>query len=131
MPCQDDLSSHSSHTAKDRFPANFEPDTRFFCQALTEHNRDRLEAGLRMQDFSELSDAERHDVIDRAQKIKLRARMNVIVPWKLPPPEPPPAPKALAPVVVMPKQPEHVGAVGLIMLLAGVFILVVFLATLR
>jgi hypothetical protein len=69
MPCRNDSAL---------FPANFEVDTPFLSQALAEHNADRVGDGLPVADFLQLSGAERHDVLWRAQKIKSAARYTPI-----------------------------------------------------
>jgi ribosome-binding ATPase YchF (GTP1/OBG family) len=71
MPCHDT----STFPA---FPPDIELDTLHFHQALSEHNLARSEADLPVANFLELSAAERHDVLDRAQKIKAAQRYNAI-----------------------------------------------------
>jgi hypothetical protein len=71
MPCRNDVVVHS-------FPADFGVDTHYFSQALAEHNADRADAGLSVADFFSLSEAERHDVLWRAQKLKSAARYTPI-----------------------------------------------------
>jgi hypothetical protein len=71
MPCHDVRSIPS-------FPADFPLDTPYLHQALAEHNALRVDAGLPIQDYIELSIAERHDVLSRANKIKLASRYNSI-----------------------------------------------------
>ena len=62
MPC------HESSSLS--FPADFPLDTPHLHQALAVHNVERTNAGLPIRNFLELSVAERHDVLDRAEKIK-------------------------------------------------------------
>jgi hypothetical protein len=73
MPCRND-----SKVVLHSFPPNFEHDTPFLSQALAEHNADRVGDGLSVADYSSLSDAERHDVILRAQRLKSAARYSPI-----------------------------------------------------
>jgi hypothetical protein len=61
------------------FPADFEPDTAYFHQALAEHNYERVSAGLDTKGYFDLSAAERRDVLERAQKIKLAARAKTVL----------------------------------------------------
>lgn len=68
MPCQD----------RQLFSSNFQVDTPYLSQALAEHNADRVESGLPVADYLQLSEAERHDVLGRAQKIKSAARYTPI-----------------------------------------------------
>jgi hypothetical protein len=73
MPCRNDL-----NVVVHSFPANFEVDTHYFSQALAEHNVDRVNAGLPEAEYLSLSEAEHHDVLWRAQKIKSAARSSSI-----------------------------------------------------
>lgn len=69
MPC------HESYLS---FPADFPLDTPHLHQALAVHNFERIEAGLPIKNFLELSAAERHDVLDRAEKIKAARQYDPI-----------------------------------------------------
>jgi len=69
MPCRNDSAL---------FPANFELDTPYLSEALAEHNADRVQDGLPVAEFLELSGAEQHDVLWRAQKLKSAARYTPI-----------------------------------------------------
>jgi hypothetical protein len=61
------------------FPADFESDTRYFHQALAEHNYLRVDCGLPTKTFPELSRAEQTDVLGCAQTIKLESRARAEV----------------------------------------------------
>ena len=76
MPCQD----------RQLFPSDFQVDTPYLSQALAEHNADRVGDGLPVANFLELSEAERHDVLWRAQKLKNAARYTPIQASPLAPP---------------------------------------------
>lgn len=73
MPCRND-----SKAVFHSFPSNFELDTPYLSQALAEHNADRIQDGLSVADYFSLSEAERHDVLWRAQKLKSAARYSPI-----------------------------------------------------
>ena len=64
MPCRHDSSTFPA------FSPNFKPDTLHLHQALAEYNYARVAAGLPTQNFADLSRAETHDVLERAQEIK-------------------------------------------------------------
>jgi hypothetical protein len=72
MPCRDSAKFPAI------FPANFEPDTLYLHQALAEYNYALVAAGLSTQNYFQLSDADRHAVIARANEIKFASRAKVI-----------------------------------------------------
>lgn len=63
-----------THDFPPAFPEDFKADTSYFYQAVEEHNNERIACGLRAQAYSRLSVAEQHDVLFRANKIKLAAQ---------------------------------------------------------
>jgi hypothetical protein len=79
MPCHDSQNSSSEFPS---FPSNFELDTPHIHQAIAEHNYKRVEQGLPTQNYFQLSDVDRHQILDRSNKIKFGSRLRVI-PLKL------------------------------------------------
>jgi hypothetical protein len=75
MPCHQEDGTTSGFPL---YPADRERDTAHFCQALAEHNYERVAAGLPTQNYFQLREDERQDVNDRANELKFANRPRVI-----------------------------------------------------
>ena len=69
-----------THEFPPAFPKDFPLDTPYIYQAIEEHNRERMQAGLPAQNYLQLSVAERHDVLGRANRIKVLDRASASEP---------------------------------------------------
>jgi hypothetical protein len=56
------------------FPADFTQDTVHLHQALAEHNYKRVDAGLSLQNYFQLSEEDRKEVIERSNMLKFSDR---------------------------------------------------------
>ena len=119
----DNLNDHFlAHDFPPAFPPDFPLDTPHIYQAIEEHNRERMQCGLPAQNFSQLSPAERHDVLCRANTIKL---LSVAEVFGLPPR---PLPVALAApknekereMALLEREGKHFNVLGWVFLLAGI-----------
>lgn len=70
---------HYSDSGFPLFPPDFKPDTLYLHQALAEHNYERIGEGLSAQNYFQLSDEERHEVLARAGRIKSAARSPEVI----------------------------------------------------